>query len=48
MASVKIILRNDKTNLKNGFAPLYIRLIKDRKTKFISLGIKIDPKYWNE
>ena len=48
MVSVKIILRNDKTNLKNGLAPLYIRIIKNRKTKFISMGLKIDPKFWNE
>ena len=48
MVSVKIILRNDKTNQKNGLAPLYIRIIKDRTTKFISMGIKIDPKFWNE
>ena len=48
MVSVKIILRTDKTNSKNGLAPLYIRIIKDRKTKFISMGIKVDPKYWNE
>jgi len=48
MASVKVVLRKDKINKKNGLAPLYLRIIKDRKTKFISLGIKIEPKYWNE
>ncbi len=48
MSSVKVILRTDKINIKNGEAPLYIRIIKNRKTKFISLGIKINPKYWNE
>ena len=48
MASVKIIIRNDKINQKTGLAPLYIRIIKDRTSKFISLGIKIEPKYWNE
>lgn len=47
MASLKIILKNNKIN-SNGEVPLYLRIIKDRKTKFISLGISIDPKHWNE
>ena len=48
MATVKVVIRKDKTNLKTGLAPLFLRLIKNRKTKFITLGIKIEPKYWNE
>jgi integrase/recombinase XerD len=28
--------------------PIYLRIIKDRKAKFISLGVSILPKYWNE
>ena len=48
MASVTIILRKDKLNKNTGKAPLYIRIIKNRKSKFLSLGIKIEPKYWNE
>jgi integrase/recombinase XerD len=47
MATVRLILKKDKLN-KDGEAPLYIRIIKDRKAKFISLGIKIKPKDWNE
>jgi len=47
MASVKLILRTDKLNSKEE-APLYIRLIKDRKTRFISLGQWLNPKHWNE
>ena len=47
MSSVKIILKKDKIN-KKGEVPLYIRIIKDRKAKFISLGIKINPKDWND
>jgi integrase len=47
MSTIKIILRTDKIN-KLGEAPLYLRLIKDRKAKFISLGFKIKPKDWNE
>lgn len=47
MASVKIVLRKNKID-KAGNAPLYLRVIKDRKTKFISLGIKIKPNEWDE
>ena len=47
MATVKVIQRKDKINTKTGLAPLYLRIIKDRKSKFISLGIKVEPKYWN-
>jgi integrase/recombinase XerD len=46
MSSIKIILKKDKVN-KKGEAPLYLRIIKDRKAKFVSLGIKINPKDWN-
>ena len=48
MATVKVILRENKLNPNTGVAPLYLRIIKDRKAKFISLGVKIKPKYWNE
>lgn len=48
MATVKVILRENKLNPNTGVAPLYLRIIKDRKAKFISLGIKVKPKYWNE
>ena len=47
MASIKLILRNDKVG-KDGEAPLYLRLIKDRKTKFISLGVRLQPNEWDE
>ncbi len=48
MASIKLILRKDKVNKKTGEAPIYIRIIKDRRTKFMSVGIKLKPAYWNE
>ena len=47
MATVKVLLRTSKLNEK-GLAPLYLRLIKDRKAKFISLGLYIKPSEWNE
>ena len=47
MASIKLILRVDKIG-KDGEAPLYIRVIKDRKTKLISLETKLKPSHWDE
>jgi DNA-binding CsgD family transcriptional regulator len=47
MATIKVLLRTSKLNDK-GLAPLYLRLIKDRKAKFISLKIYLKPSEWNE
>ena len=47
MSSIKLILRKNKVD-KSGEAPLYLRVIKDRKTKFISLSLKLDPNQWDE
>tara|TARA_R110002051_G_scaffold15619_1_gene48378 strand:- start:8598 stop:9815 length:1218 start_codon:yes stop_codon:yes gene_type:complete len=47
MASIKLILKKSKVD-KSGKAPLYLRVIKDRKTKFISLSIKLEPNEWDE
>lgn len=47
MASIKLILRDDKIG-KTGDAPLYLRIIKDRKTKFISLGVRLLTNEWDE
>lgn len=47
MSSVKVLLKLNKGNRSNEF-PLYIRIIKDRKTKFISLGIYLKEEQWDE
>ncbi|WP_299755419.1 site-specific integrase [uncultured Pontibacter sp.] len=47
MATVKILLKIEKTDAL-GEAPLYLRIIKNRTAKYISLGIKLNPKHWNE
>ena len=47
MATVKVLLRKNKLNEK-GLVPLYLRIIKDRRAKFISLGIYLKPSEWNE
>lgn len=46
MASIKIILRTSKIN-SAGEAPLCIRIIKNRKAKFIFLNYRIKPEYWD-
>ena len=46
MASVKVLLKQNKVN-KNGEMPIYLRIIKDRRTKFISTGQYIKPSQWN-
>lgn len=47
MASVKIYPRLDKIN-KNGQVPIYLRLTKNRKSKYIALDVYINPKDRNE
>jgi integrase/recombinase XerD len=47
MASVKIIKRSDKKN-QEGKIPLYLRIIQNRKATFISLGIYLDPRDWDD
>ena len=47
MSSIKLILRKNKID-KAGEAPLYLRIIKDRKTKFISLSLKLNLIEWDE
>lgn len=33
--------------LQNGEYPLVLRLTKDRKQKYIRIGISVDEKYWD-
>lgn len=47
MSSIKVVLRKNKID-KAGLAPLYLRVIKNRKTKFISLSVKLQPNEWDE
>lgn len=46
MASIKLLLRKNKKKA-NGEIPIYIRVIKDRKTKFISTGIAVLESQWD-
>ena len=45
-ASVSVVCYKSKV-LSNGESPLMLRVIKDRKPKYVSLGISILPKYWD-
>ena len=47
MASIKLILRTHQAD-QTGHSPLYIRVIKDRKTKFITAGVKLKENEWDE
>ena len=46
MATIKIIQKQKP--LSNGLYPIFLRIIKDRKTKLISLNIACDKENWNE
>lgn len=45
-ASVSVVYYKSKT-LNNGEHPLMLRIIKDRKTKYQSLGISIPLQHWD-
>lgn len=46
MASIRIILRNKAT--KEGMFPIVMRIVKNRKSKLISLGLDCLKKDWDE
>ena len=47
MATVKIVIKKNKEG-KNGEFPLYLRITKNRVSRFMSLGYTILPEHWNE
>lgn len=47
MASVTVVLKRNKPK-PNGDFPLYLRIIKNRKTVFESLGINVPEALWDE
>lgn len=46
MATIKIIQRTKA--LSNGLYPIFLRVTKDRKSKFISLNLSCEKSQWNE
>jgi integrase len=47
MSSVKVVLYTSK-KLKNGEHPIMLRVTKDRKPKYISLGVSCKIELWDE
>ena len=47
MASVKIVFRSKRKNAE-GKSPLFLRIIKNRRVQFISLGINLGEEEWDE
>lgn len=45
-ASISVICYKSKT-LSNGEHPLMLRVTKDRKLKYLSLGISVHPDNWD-
>ena len=40
-------MRKNRAN-KSGEAPLYLRIIKNRRSRYISLNFRLPPKFWNQ
>lgn len=47
MASIKLVLRTQQQDAA-GNCPIYIRLIKDRKAKFVATGVKAKAGEWDD
>ncbi|PKP21671.1 MAG: recombinase [Bacteroidetes bacterium HGW-Bacteroidetes-21] len=47
MSSIKIQLYTSKT-LKNGEHPIMLRIIKDRRPKYVSMGISCSKELWDD
>ena len=45
-ATICIVCYKSKV-LKNNESPLMLRICKDGKRKYESIGISLDPKYWD-
>ena len=45
-ATITVVCYKSKT-LKNGESPTMLRVCKDNKKKYQSLGISVNPKYWD-
>lgn len=45
-ATINVVCYKYK-KLANGDSPLMLRISKDRKTKYKSIGVSVNPKYWD-
>lgn len=46
MTSIQVFPKLNKID-KYGLAPVYLRLIKNRRVKYLAMDVYIDPKDWN-
>ena len=47
MARIKLYARKDKRD-QEGTIPVYVRIAHASKTKYVSLGIRVKARHWNE
>ena len=45
-ANVEVICYTSKT-LRDGTMPLMLRITQSRKRKYVSIGLSINPKFWD-
>lgn len=45
-ATISLYLRKDRPN-NNGKCPVFLRITHNRKTKYVSTGVRVKPKNWN-
>jgi integrase len=46
--SLKLVLRKDKARASDGTAPVWMRVTANRKSRYRSTGVRVEPKHWNE
>ncbi len=46
-ATFKFYLREDRPD-NRGYCPLYLRITENRKSKYVSSGIRLKPNQWND
>jgi integrase/recombinase XerD len=47
MPTFRLVLLEHKAH-RNGECPIYLRITEDRKTKYMSTGITLQPNHWND
>jgi integrase/recombinase XerD len=47
MSTVALIFNENKIN-KKGEVPLWLRITKDRKSKYIAIGVRLKKEHWDE
>jgi integrase/recombinase XerD len=45
--TIRAVLKEEKIN-KAGEAPVYLRITKDRKPKYVAIGVQVKPQNWDK